>query len=135
MGVTEFGSVSDTAVAPASPRLVDCCGNAHWRSKLLTTEKGSPAASIANVLLALKESPAWAGVLRYDEFRGVSTFILPPPWHRGTFHPRAVTERDATWATNWMHIEGIAAASSTVAEAIEAVAGDCSFHPVRDYLQ
>ena len=127
---TEFGTVT----AGPALQVIECCGNAHWQAKILTNDKGAPIASIANALLALREAPAWAGVVGYDEFRARAAFIQPPPWHTGVFEVRQVQDHDITRAAEWLHVQGIRVATSVVAEAIHAVSREAPFHPVRAYL-
>jgi predicted P-loop ATPase len=63
--------------------------------------------------------------------------MLPTPWERGAngqWTPREWTDQDDVLATNWFHSRDIAVAISVVAAALQAVAQEHAFHPVRDYL-
>ena len=39
-----------------------------WREHLLLTITGTPKPLLANAITALREAPAWHGVLSYDQF-------------------------------------------------------------------
>src|SRR5262245_22524034 len=63
--------------------------------------------------------------------------VAPPPWEKGRNGPwiaREWTDRDDVLAANWLHSRDIAVAIPTVAAAVQAVARERAFHPVRDYL-
>ena len=51
-----------------------------WRERLLLTNTGTPRPLLANAITALREAPAWQGVLSYDQF-AMETFVSgAPPW-------------------------------------------------------
>lgn len=106
-----------------------------WRSELLCTKNG-PKALLANALTALRKAPEWNGVLAYNEFNMASYAMRPPPWHAANvpWKPQRWTDRDDTLTANWLQHEGIAVTPAITATAVEAVARDRAFHPVRDYL-
>jgi predicted P-loop ATPase len=94
-----------------------------------------PKPLLANAVTALRECPAWQGVLTYDGF-GLETFIdASPPWSMDlVWHSRPWTSHDDLLATDWLQRQGIAVNSATTAQAVELVAKDRQFHPVLDYL-
>jgi predicted P-loop ATPase len=107
-----------------------------WRSKLLITPTHTPKPSIANALIALHEAPEWQGVLAYNEFELVTIAALPPPWLRGANDWRPVRwgDREDVLTTDWLHHQKISVPVTETARAVETVAKDTAFHPVRDYL-
>lgn len=112
----------------------DLCGG--WRNRLLVTPTHSPKASIANALIALRGAPEWEGVLAYDEFELTTVALLPPPWQRRTnnWRPLRWGDREDVFTTEWLHHQKIGVPVNETARAVEAVAKDATFHPVRDYL-
>ena len=50
------------------------------------------------------------------------------------WNPRPVTPHDDLLITEWLQSQGITVEAGIAAQAVEAVARDRSFHPVREYL-
>ena len=55
--------------------------NEAWRKHLILTGTGTPKPLLANAITALREAPAWHGVLAYDQF-AMETIV--DARHRGT---------------------------------------------------
>ena len=107
-----------------------------WRERLLLTNTGTPRPLLANAITALREAPAWQGVLSYDEF-AMETFVSDaPPWDFKTIEwiPRVWSSHDDLLTAEWLQRAGIAVNTQTAAQAVEAVARDRAYHPVVDYL-
>src|SRR5262249_9790986 len=108
-----------------------------WEERLQRTPTQQPKAWLSNVLLALHEAPAWQGVLGHDAFTLTTMVMLPTPWERGANGQWAQgewTDQEYVHAANWLHSRDIAVAIPPVAAAVQAVAQEHAFHPVRDYL-
>src|SRR5262249_39332264 len=77
------------------------------------------------------------GVLAYDEFALSTMAMQPPPWCRGAnnWTPCRWADCDDVRAAEWLQCEGIDVPVGVAASAIETVAHDNSFHPIRDYLR
>ena len=107
-----------------------------WRDHLLLTNTGTPRPLLANAITALREAPAWFGVLAYDEFSRQTVIKAGPPWDikLGSWSERPWSSHDDLLATEWLQRDGIAVNTQTTAQSVEAVARDRSFHPVVDYL-
>ena len=108
-----------------------------WKIRLLVTSTGAPRPLLANAITALREAPAWFGVLAYDEFSRETVIKAAPPWDikLAPWSERAWSSHDDLLATEWLQREGIAVNTQTTAQAVEAVARDRSFNPVIDYLE
>lgn len=108
----------------------------NWRNGLILNDKGAPRALLANALLALREAPEWQGVLARDAFNLSTIATAPPPFEQGRndFSEREWTGRDDTLTAAWLQEQGIAVSPDTAGQAVETVASEHSFHPVRDYL-
>jgi predicted P-loop ATPase len=108
-----------------------------WRLDLEVTPTKQPRPLLRNAIIALRGAPEWQGVLAYDEFGLTTMAMKPPPWLRAqdnAWKPRAWTDHEDVLATDWLQAQGIGVPLAVTASAVEAVAKDASFHPVRDYL-
>jgi predicted P-loop ATPase len=108
-----------------------------WHSRLILNSQMTPRALLANAITAFREAPRWQEVLCRDEFARMTVMRKPAPWigaEDGAFVPRVWTADDDFRATEWIQREGIHVDVKTVAKAIEGVASEQPFHPVRDYL-
>ena len=110
--------------------------NEAWRLLLILTPTKSPRSILANAIIALREAPVWHGVLAYNEFRQETVIESAPPWDAqvSKWVSRAWTDYDDLLATDWLQKAGINVQSKITAQAVEVVARDRSFHPVREYL-
>lgn len=107
-----------------------------WEQYLLKNREGVPRALLANVLMALRLSPEWHGVLRLNEFSRDVTASRAFPGRR------TVPERGLVWTdthdvllTEWLHHRGIAVGADVAGKAVQAIAEERPFHPVREYLE
>lgn len=112
-----------------------------WIADALVSSRGETLSILANALLALRRDPAWRGVLAYDEMqctavlrRPIPRFTGTPPKASGTY-PRPLTDEDATTATEWLQIAGLPKIGRDVVfSAVEVVARENGYHPVKQYL-
>lgn len=106
-----------------------------WESFLLRTREMTPRPLLANVIIALRLAPEWHGVLRLNEFslEVVATRAFPgrPDVPAGGI---VWTDNCDVLLTNWLQHHGISASIEIVGRAVQAVAEDRRFHPVREYL-
>ncbi len=109
---------------------------ATWRRQLIMSEDRKPRALIANVVTALRLAPEWRGVIRYDEFSRACMIMPPRPWIDGRdgWRPEPWSDNSDIDATVWMQKQGIYIKADQVASAVQNVAQENSFHPVKDYL-
>lgn len=107
-----------------------------WKSNLLVTPRGMPRALLANAITALREAPAWFGVLAYDDFSRETVIRAAPPWdaRMAPWEQRAWSAHDDLMTADWLQREGIGVNAVVAAQAVEAVARDATFHPVKQYL-
>jgi predicted P-loop ATPase len=117
---------------------------ADWKSRLvrkLPTKKqaddnlpGFPMALLENALVAFREAPEWRDVLAFDEFSLHAVTREAAPWPES--RPGANWAGcDDSMAAGWLQRNGIYVSSAVAAEAVETVARENGFHPVRDYLE
>jgi predicted P-loop ATPase len=110
-------------------------GAVEWRNALLLNLNGTVKPALANAITALRCAPEWTGVLAYNEFAHLSVLHSPPPWAKTEeFRTKEWTPNDDTLTTEWLHHQGIFISSEVTGQAVEAVAREHPFHPVRTYL-
>ena len=111
-------------------------GGGEWRVHLLASKtEQQPRPMLANALLALREAPEWHGVIGFDDFVLTIMMLRPPPWQRVGFDgPRRWHDNDDILTAEWMQRQGIAVNERVAGSAVQVVAGEHPYHPVRDYL-
>jgi predicted P-loop ATPase len=109
---------------------------APWMDGLITTADGKPRALFANAAVALRDSPEWYGVIAFDTFAKRTILMKPPPWEMGAVDwlPLSWTPYHDLQCCEWMQQQGIMVNLSVTESAVEMVAHESCFHPVRDYL-
>ena len=96
---------------------------------LITSVSGAPRSLLANAL-HLFRSAAWAGVIARDQFALRTVARQATPW--GFTGPW--NEQQDALATEWLHHQDVYVSSDVTARAIETVAEENGFDPLRDYL-
>jgi predicted P-loop ATPase len=105
-----------------------------WKGRLMDT-KTSVASNLANVMLALRGDPKLAGALAYDEMLRAPVLMRPLLKDEPTFVVRPVVDADVATIQEHLQWDGLRRlGKDTAHQAIHARAVECSFHPVRDYL-
>jgi hypothetical protein len=124
-------SASNFAVSSNS---VDLAEETDWRCQLLLNDKRAPKALLANAITALRLAPEWSGVLAFNEFSLVTVALKRLPWENcegGT----EWTDQEDRLTANWLQHQGILVSVDVAGQAVQAVARDHRYHPVRDYLE
>lgn len=112
----------------------------NWYANCQTSARGDVLCNVANALYALRHAPEWEGVLGYDDMRRQVTLRKPIPSLSGVFpalcEVRPVTDDDVTSVQEWLQIAGLPHVSrDTVHQAVDRIARENTYHPVRDYLE
>ncbi|WP_220791700.1 VapE domain-containing protein [Gluconacetobacter dulcium] len=119
----------DTAVEPKEILKPD------WMGDLLVDDRGNPISNVANVLAILRADPAYSDAFAYDEMSWTTLLMKPLEPQAEPFKPRLVTEADATLIQERVQMAALRRVGNDVIhQAIERVAYERRFHPVRDYL-
>ena len=105
-----------------------------WRDLLLSDSRGNILACVANALIALKNAQEWEGVLHFNESSFDTVARKSPPWEDLRQPPYTWSDEDDTRAAAWLQHHGVLAGKETAGQAIQTVAREHPFHPVRDYL-
>jgi putative DNA primase/helicase len=105
-----------------------------WRAELLVNKSGQPKALLANAVTMLRHAPEWRGVLAFNEFSLYATTVRPAPW------PQSVAgaiwaDDDDSRAACWLQQQDIAVSSKVAAEAVQVIAHEHPFHPIKGYLE
>jgi predicted P-loop ATPase len=133
---TAGGKRSGKAQSSGAQLAVAVQGAANWRDQLLLNLNSTVKPLLANAITALRDAPEWNGVLAYDEFAHVTVLLRPAPWMKpGAQLPAEWSPNDDILATEWLHHQEISVSSDVTGQAVEAVAHESPFHPVRAYLK
>jgi hypothetical protein len=93
------------------------------------------ACNAGNVLLALQTEPELKGAFAYDEMLRTELLMRPLFGDEPNFKPRPLTDADVTAVQAYLQWFGFRKlGKDTTHQAIDKVARENSFHPVRDYL-
>jgi predicted P-loop ATPase len=125
--------VIKTAIAAPNDSSTRSTRSEDWSKHLLMTDTGAPRALLANAITALRLAPEWEGVLGFNEFSVATVALKAPPWSGGRAECDWTDHEDRLTA-DWMQHHGIYVSVEVAGLAIQTVAKDCSFHPVRERL-
>ena len=106
----------------------------NWREYLLRTNFGTIIRCVENVLVAFHDK-AWDGVIGFNESALRVEMMAPPPWDPDKKVPVPWKDEDDVLAAAWMQRERIMVPKEIVGQAIQTVARDHPFHPIREYLE
>lgn len=104
-----------------------------WKAELKITEKGVLAQTIENVVIILRRDPKLAGALALNEMDHNIVVKSCLPWRKVTGASQWVDADDAALRFYLERKYGIAS-KDKIFDAVNVVAGENKFHPVRDYL-
>lgn len=105
-----------------------------WEDKLQISQNGTRKTNLYNACVVLRMHPALRGRVMYDEFKMQTIVAKPLPWSNEIDRPW--TNFDDNAATEWIQAPGrdVNVGRETVQQAVETVAYESRFHPVRDWL-
>lgn len=105
----------------------------NWTDDLKLDDKGGVRPLVTNLILFLREHPAWNGIFGFDAFKFRVVVRKRPPW--GDEKPDAPwTDHFETLVRVWFQREDINPTLGDVGRAVQTAAKSNTFHPVRDYL-
>jgi len=107
---------------------------AGWKARLLSGSRGKFLANVANALVALRHAPEWRGVLSFNESTLSVIAKAPPPFELPSPVPFAWADDHDVRTAAWLQYNGIGVSKEIAGQAVQAVARERSFHPIRDYL-
>lgn len=105
-----------------------------WKARLLIGKRGGVLGVVANALVALRFAPEWQGVLHFNESSLCTTAKLVPPFETRSAVPFTWTDENDVQAAAWLQHQGISVSKEIAGQAVQVVARERPFHPVRDFL-
>ena len=105
-----------------------------WRQKLKVTDKGAIAQSIENAVIILRHDPKLAGCLALDEMTSNIVARKSLPWRRVKEDSQWIDADDAALRFYLERVYGIAS-KDKIFDAVNIVATENRFHPVKEYLE
>ena len=104
-----------------------------WREKLKITDKGGIAQTIENVVIILRHDPRIAGCLALNEMEHNIVTRKDLPWRKVKGTSQWIDADDAALRYYLERVYGIAS-KDRIFDAVNVVAAENKYHPVRDYL-
>ena len=117
----------DAPVAESTPEEKD------WREKLKVTDKGAIAQTIENAVIILRHDPKLKDCLALNEMEHNIVARKSLPWRKVKGTSQWVDADDAALRFYMERVYGIAS-KDRIFDAVNVVASENKFHPVRDYL-
>jgi predicted P-loop ATPase len=105
-----------------------------WKARLLVGKRGGILGNVANSLIALRHAPEWQGVLHFDESSLATVAKAVPPFERTPDIPFDWADEHDVLTAAWLQHQGISVNKEIAGQAIQVVARERSFHPIRAYL-
>jgi predicted P-loop ATPase len=112
-----------------------------WRASCIVDDRGRIVANLANAMIALRADPSIEGAFAFDEMAQAAKLekllpIAPNGKHAGTDPiPRFVRDEDVSQVQEWIQHQGLPRiGKDMVHQAVDQRARECSFHPVRKWL-
>ncbi len=104
-----------------------------WKEKLKVTEKGALAQTIENAVIILRHDPRLKDCLAYNEMDHNIVSLKSLPWREIRGASQWVDTDDAALRFYMERLYGMTG-KDRIFDAVNVVAQERSFHPVRDYL-
>ena len=105
----------------------------NWRERLKVTEKGVIAQTIENVVIILDNDPKLAGRLALNEMDHNIVALSSLPWRRVESPSQWTDGDDAALRYYLERVYGVSG-KDRIFDAVNVVASQGAFHPVREYL-
>lgn len=105
-----------------------------WKEQLKITEKGAIAMTIENAVLILRHDPALKGVVALNELEHNVVARKSLPWREIKSDSQWIDADDAALRYYLERTYGISS-KDKIFDAVNVVAGENAFHPVKQYLE
>jgi predicted P-loop ATPase len=113
---------------PPAPTKALTAERPDWRGECVRSDTGKIIPNLANAEIAIRGTPELADVLAFDQMARVAMWREPA-------EVRPVTDTDIRRIQKWLQLSGIPRISKdAVHDAVDIVAQDRGFHPLRNYL-
>lgn len=104
-----------------------------WKSQLKITDKGALAATIDNVAIILRNDPKLKGALGLNEMDHNIVARKSLPWRTVSGDSQWIDADDSALRYYLERVYGLSS-KDKIFDAVNVVAGEGKFHPVREYL-
>lgn len=121
-------ALADFETPMESPEDVD------WKTKLKVTDKGAIAQTIENAVLILQNDPRLADCLAYDEMSHQLVARKSLPWRKVKDVGQWTDSDDASLRYYMEKVYGLSG-KDRIFDAVNVVAQQSSFHPVKDFIE
>jgi predicted P-loop ATPase len=112
-----------------------------WLGRCLADDRGRIIPNLANTMIALRSDPTLSGAVAFDEMQQDAILVerLPvaPSGKPAGLDPvpRPVRDEDVSQLQEWLQHQGLPRIGREIVhQAVDQRARECSFHPVRDWL-
>lgn len=105
-----------------------------WQDQLLYHDDGRLRTCLANAVIVFRNHPQCAGRFAFDQFAQRSVLRGRAPWMDDPAD-RALEPVDDICAADWLQRKSLMVTPYVAAQALELVARESLFHPVREYLE
>ena len=112
-------------------------GSADWRQAWQRDERGQVVSNLANAAHALRTAPELGGLVAFDEMdrRTVLRRAVPGSHGATVAAPRPLADADVSAVQEWLQRQGLRRLGREIAaQAVDMVAREASYHPVKQYL-
>jgi putative DNA primase/helicase len=113
------------------PRVV--VDNTPWKDKLQISSTGSARPNLYNACICFRDAPEFRGRLAFNEFSLETMIIGALPWSSDI--NRTWTKHDDNMANVWAQKQDLNIGLQIVEQAIETVAFENKYHPLRTWLR
>ena len=104
-----------------------------WKAKLKITEKGGLAQTIENAVIILRHDPKLKNCIAFNEMQHSIVALRSLPWRKVNGASQWIDADDAALRYYLERVYGMTG-KDRIFDAVNVVANEHSFHPVRDYL-
>lgn len=136
-------SIAPKPTVPVPPKLTlvssKPAAEPEWYGRLLRTgtkkRPGVPKKAMRNAAIALEHAPEFKDALTYNASALTVNIEQPLPWDSSDdFQPREWNDNDDRRFLMWLEERNIMLNLKVVCEAVQAVANQRAFHPIKAYL-
>lgn len=141
-GIPKLSTLIDKRAVTKALEWLDIAGSQggdvsadNWRDYLLGSRRYGYYACLENAFLALQYDRKWEGVLGFNESAYRVEALAPPPWTTVKVVPYPWCDEDDGRAAGWLQREGIMVSQAIAGTAVQMVAREHPFHPIRQYFE
>jgi predicted P-loop ATPase len=124
--------------APEKPRNANEEHHPVTISDWMLDNSNKPVSNLANAALAFRRNKGLVGIVGYDEMSREAMLMRPIPGSRAKrfSKPRRIDDADVASLQEYLQLLGLATVGKdTTHQAVDIIARENSFHPIRDYLE